>query len=79
MLLVVEACVWRDVKVVGVGNVASLFFGRLCGALSILMAVAWAQASPMAARLFKKYVPRRCLYALEEGSGMPMRVKKLAA
>ena len=28
MLLVVEVCVWRDVKVVGVGNVASLFFAR---------------------------------------------------
>jgi hypothetical protein len=49
MFLVV---VWRDVKVVGVGNVASFFLrGRLCGAMSILMAVAWAQASPMAARL----------------------------
>ena len=28
MLLVVEACVWREVKVVGVGNVASLFSAR---------------------------------------------------
>ena len=28
MLLVVEVCVSRDVKVVGVGNVASLFFAR---------------------------------------------------
>ena len=28
MLLLVEVCVWRDVKVVGVGNVASLFFAR---------------------------------------------------
>ena len=28
MLLVVEVCVWRDVKVVGVGNVVSLFFAR---------------------------------------------------
>ena len=28
MLLVVEVCVWRDVKVVGVGNVASLFSAR---------------------------------------------------
>jgi len=29
MLLVVEACVWREVKVVGVGNVASLFSARV--------------------------------------------------
>ena len=28
MLLVVEVCVWREVKVVGVGNVASLFSAR---------------------------------------------------
>ena len=28
MLLVVEVCVWRDVNVVGVGNVASLFSAR---------------------------------------------------
>ena len=28
MLLVVEVCVWREVKVVGVGNVASVFFAR---------------------------------------------------
>ena len=28
MLLVVEVCVWREVKVVGVGNVASLFIAR---------------------------------------------------
>ncbi len=52
MLLVVEACVWREVKVVGVGNVASLFSARaFCEAMSILMAVALAQASPMATRL----------------------------
>ena len=28
MLLVLEACVWREVKVVGVGSVASLFSAR---------------------------------------------------
>jgi hypothetical protein len=28
MLLVVEVCVWREVKVMGVGNVASLFSAR---------------------------------------------------
>jgi hypothetical protein len=28
MLLVVEVCVWRDVEVMGVGNVASVFFAR---------------------------------------------------
>ena len=28
MLLVVEVCVWREVKVVGVGNMASLFSAR---------------------------------------------------
>jgi hypothetical protein len=28
MLLVVEVCVWRDVEVVGVGDVASVFFAR---------------------------------------------------
>ena len=28
LLLVVEACVWREVEVVGVGNVASLFAAR---------------------------------------------------
>ena len=28
MLLVVEVCVWREMKVVGVGNVASLFSAR---------------------------------------------------
>ena len=28
MLLEVEACVWREVKVEGVGNVASLFSAR---------------------------------------------------
>ncbi len=28
MLLVVEACVWMEVKIVGVGNVASLFSAR---------------------------------------------------
>jgi len=27
-LLVVEACVWMEVKIVGVGNVASLFSAR---------------------------------------------------
>jgi len=29
MLLVVEVCVWRDVEVVGVGDVASVFFARM--------------------------------------------------
>jgi hypothetical protein len=51
MLLVVEARVWREVKVVGVGSVASLFSAR---------AFVWGDvdphggglgASPMAARL----------------------------
>jgi hypothetical protein len=53
MLQVVEVWVWRDVEVVGVGDVASIFFARafVWGDVSILMAVAWAQASPMAARL----------------------------
>ena len=51
MLLVVEVCVWREVKVVGVGNVASLFSARAFVWGDVLMAVALAQASPMAARL----------------------------
>jgi hypothetical protein len=47
-----EVGVWRDVEVVMVGDVVTGFLrGRLCGAMSILMAVAWAHAKPMAARL----------------------------
>ena len=42
-----EVGVWRDVKVVGVGDVVRVFLrGRLCGAMSILIAVAWAHARP---------------------------------
>jgi hypothetical protein len=52
VLLIVEVGVWRDVEVVGVGDVLrGLLRGRLCGAMSILIAVAWAHAMPMAGRL----------------------------
>ena len=52
MLLVVEEGVWRDVEEVKVGDVVRGFSEwALVWAMSILMAVAWAQASPMAARL----------------------------
>ncbi len=83
MLLVVEACVWREVKVAGVGNVASLFSAR---------AFVWGDVDPHGGGLgagepdggavvvkIRAPAVRRCLYALDEGSGMPMRVKKFAA
>ena len=52
MLLVVEVCVWREVEVVEVGNVASL-----CSTREFVWddvdphAVSWTQASPMTAQL----------------------------
>jgi hypothetical protein len=53
MLLIMEVGVWREVKVVGVGDVVRGLFARaieLCGAMSILRAVSCAHAMPMAAR-----------------------------
>ena len=44
-----------EVEVVGSGTWRFCFLrGRLCGAMPILMAVAWAQASPMSALLYFK-------------------------
>ena len=53
MLLVVEEGVWRDVEAVGVGDVVSGFFAWafVWGDVDPHVAVAWAQASPMAAWL----------------------------
>ena len=50
MVLIVEVCVWRSVKVGDVRDEV-VFFGALFGAMSIPMAVACARASPIAARL----------------------------
>jgi hypothetical protein len=45
-----EVGVWRDVEVVVIGDVVRGLFARaLVWAMSILMAVAWAPAMPMAA------------------------------
>ena len=45
MLLIMEVGVWRDVEVVVVGDVVRGFLrGRLCGAMSTLMALAFAHA-----------------------------------
>ncbi len=49
MLLVVEARVWREVKVVGVGSVASLFSAFVWG--DVDPHGGGLGASPMAARL----------------------------
>jgi len=52
VLLVVEVGVWRDVEIVGVGDVLRGLFARaLVWAMSILIAMALAHAMPMAARL----------------------------
>ena len=46
--LIVEVGVWRNVEVVevedDVSGLLAFWHGRLCGAISILMAVAWAHA-----------------------------------
>jgi hypothetical protein len=80
MLLVVEVCVWRDVKVVGVGNVASLSSAR---------AFVWGDVDPHGGGLgagkpdgsavVAKIRAPALLVCLGGGIRMPMRVQKLAA
>ncbi len=53
VVIIEVVCVRWNVKVGEVGDeVRVVFVGELCGAMSILMAVACAHASPIAARLY---------------------------
>ena len=78
MLLVVEACVRREVIVVGVGNVASLFSAR---------AFVWGDVDggglgagePDGSAVVVKIRAPALLVCLGGGIRMPMRVQKLAA